>query len=56
MARDFTNFKLFTIMKIIRFSIVMLFASVLFLSSCSYKDHPKKCNGKRGTRVEMGTI
>ena len=39
-----------------RISIVVLLIISLFLASCSNKNHPKKCNGKRGSKVPMGVI
>ncbi len=43
-------------MKLLRFSFVVFFAAALLFSSCSNKNHPRKCNGKRGTKVPMGVI
>ncbi len=56
MSLALRNSKSTNIMKRNRISIVALLAITLILSSCSNKDHPKKCNGNRGTKVPMGVI
>jgi preprotein translocase subunit SecG len=43
-------------MKITRLLTVIFLAATLLLSSCANSNHPKKCNGKRGTKVPMGVI
>lgn len=35
---------------------LIMMAGLLLLASCSNSQHPKKCNGKRGTRVPMGIL
>ncbi len=40
----------------IRISIVVFTGICLFFMSCSNSQHPKKCNGSRGTKVPMGVI
>jgi len=40
-------------MKLSKISILALITVILVIASCG---GPKKCNGKRGTRVDMGTM
>jgi hypothetical protein len=42
-------------MKRIRIPFLWLMMVSLLFASCANK-HPKKCNGKRGTKVPMGVI